>query len=170
MNRINMNRMSSVSTVRTNKQVHCLSSSINIYVHCLSMFTAYLVQSTANSINQTVYNILFSMLAGLDGLTHKLPQQLLHLSLSNGSNLCIPYFLISHFTLCSHVFVGLPLPLHPGTSKLRHCDTQTSTSFLSTCPYQRNLPFRTTSATLTIPRRPSNSSCVTAVHSEKTPY
>jgi len=34
------------------------------------------------------------------------PQQLLHLSLSNGSTLCIPYFLISHFTLCSHVFLG----------------------------------------------------------------
>jgi len=41
------------------------------------------------------------------------PQQLLHLSLSNGSNLYILYFLISHFTHCSYDFLGLPLPLHP---------------------------------------------------------
>jgi len=73
------------------------------------------------------------------------PQQL-HLSLSNGYTLCIPHFLISHFTTCSHVFLGLPLPLHPWTTNLRHFDTQTSTSFLSTCPYYPNLPFQTTSA------------------------
>jgi len=80
------------------------------------------------------------------------PQQLLHLSLSNGSTLCIPYFLISQFTLCSHVFLGLPLPLHPWSSNLRHLDTQSSTAFLSTCPYQRNLLFRTTSATTHYPQ------------------
>jgi len=27
----------------------------------------------------------------------------------NGSTLCIPYFLISHYTLCSYVFLGLNL-------------------------------------------------------------
>jgi len=77
--------------------------------------------------NQIVYNVLSSMLARVGRLD---PQQLLHLSLSNGSILCIPYFLISHFTLCSHVYLGLPL--HPWTSNLRHFDTQSSTSFLYT--------------------------------------
>jgi len=67
------------------------------------------------SISQTVNNVLFSMLARVGRLD---PQPLLHLYISNGSTLCIPYFLISHFTLCSHVFLGLPLPLHPSTSNL----------------------------------------------------
>jgi len=45
-------------------------------------------------------------------------EQLLYLSLSNGSTLSIPYFLISHFTLCSHVFLGLPPAPEPPTSSL----------------------------------------------------
>jgi len=93
-----------------------------------------------NQINQTVYKVLVSMLARIGRLD---PQQLLQLSLSNGSTLCIPYFIISHFTLCSHVFLGLLLPLQCWTSNTRHLDIQSSTSFLSTCPYQRNLPFQT---------------------------
>jgi len=56
-----------------------------------------------------------------------------------------PLHTVPLLTLCSHVFLGLPLPLHPWNSSLRHFDAKSSTSFLSTCPYQRNLPFRTTS-------------------------
>jgi len=52
-------------------------------------------QTELQSINQSVSNVLFSMLARVGRFD---PQQLLHLSLSNGSTLCIPYFLISHFT------------------------------------------------------------------------
>jgi len=63
------------------------------------------------SINQTVYNVLFLCLHGLDGYSLN-PQQLLHLSLSNGSTLCVPYFLSSHLILCSHVFLGLPTSLY----------------------------------------------------------
>jgi len=44
------------------------------------------------------------------------PPQLFHWSLSNDSILCIWYVLKSHFTLYSHVFLGLPLTLHTGTS------------------------------------------------------
>jgi len=65
-------------------------------------------EHTVQSINQTVYDVLFYMLARVGRLD---PQQLLHLSKSNGSTLCIPYFLISHFTHCSHVFIG-PAPTH----------------------------------------------------------
>jgi len=60
-------------------------------------------------INQVVYNVLFPMLARVGRFD---PQQLLHLSLSNGSPLCIQYFFILHFTHCSHVFLDLPLPLN----------------------------------------------------------
>jgi len=52
----------------------------------------YLVSPAFNTIKQTVYNALFSMLARVGRFD---PQQLLHLSLSNGSTLCIPYFTLA---------------------------------------------------------------------------
>jgi len=67
----------------------------------LSLFNFIVYLGLPQSISQTVYNVHFSMLAQVVRLD---PKQLLHLSLSNSSTLCIPYFLISHFTLCSHVF------------------------------------------------------------------
>jgi len=61
------------------------------------------------SIKQSITSF-FSMLARVGQFD---PQQLLHCPYqANGSIRYIPYFLISHFTYCSHVFFGLPLPLN----------------------------------------------------------
>jgi len=61
------------------------------FVRFFSIFTQVTTLQSIK-INPTVYNVLFSMLARVGRLD---PQQLLHLSLSNGSTLCIPYFLTS---------------------------------------------------------------------------
>jgi len=76
------------------------------------------------SINQTVNNVLFFMLARVRRLD---PQQLLHLSLSNGSTLCIPYSLISHFIHCSGPCLlrsaPTPEPLTSDTLTPSNCKT-----------------------------------------------
>ena len=45
----------------------------------------------------------------------------------------------SSLTTCVQVLVGLPLGLGPSTSYSMHFFTQSSSSFRSTCPYQRSL-------------------------------
>src|SRR5881628_1206185 len=85
-------------------------------------------------------------------------QHSLHLFLSSGFTPNIPYLLLSLSTHCFQVFLGLPLPLPPSTSNTRHFETQSSASFLSTCPNHHDLPFSTISTTLTIPSLHSNSS------------
>src|SRR5580698_9822482 len=61
---------------------------------------------------------------------------------------------ISHFSLkshisfsthCHHVFLGLPLPLLPGTFIFLQADTQSSSSLHSTCPNDLSRPLLTTS-------------------------
>src|SRR5881628_3846706 len=85
-------------------------------------------------------------------------QHSLHLFLSAGFTTNISYLPLSLSTHCFQVFLGLPLPLPPPTSNTRHLETQSSATFLSTCPNHLNLPFSTISTALTIPSLHSNSS------------
>src|SRR5258706_9136641 len=62
---------------------------------------------------------------------------------------------------CTHscqVFLPLPLPLTPSTTKLLHADTQSVGSLRSTCPYHLSLPRLTTSEIPSMPKRLNNSS------------
>src|SRR5258706_4952930 len=62
---------------------------------------------------------------------------------------------------CTHscqVFLPLPLPLTPSTTKLLHAETQSVGSLRSTCPYHLSLPRLTTSEIPSMPKRLNNSS------------
>src|SRR5258706_4564097 len=61
---------------------------------------------------------------------------------------------------CTHscqVFLPLPLPLTPSTTKLLHADTQSVGSLRSTCPYHLSLPRVTTSEIPSMPKRLNSS-------------
>src|SRR5579862_3102521 len=60
---------------------------------------------------------------------------------------------ISFSTHCHHVFLGLPLPLLPGTFIFLQADTQSSFSLRSTCPNHLSRPLLTTSKTSSTPSR-----------------
>jgi len=88
-------------TTQFNNLSHTFLKSENVREKNLSLLNARIFNSqikpgtnniSNQSINQTVFNVLISMLAPVGRLD---PQQLLHLSLSNSSPLCIPYVLIS---------------------------------------------------------------------------
>src|SRR5258706_722288 len=62
---------------------------------------------------------------------------------------------------CTHscqVFLPLPLPLAPSTTKPLHADTQSVGSLRSTCPYHHSLPRLTTSEIPSMSKRLNNSS------------
>src|SRR6267154_2948589 len=54
-------------------------------------------------------------------------------------------------THSNHVFLPLPLPMTPFTSKFLHLETQSTVVLRSTCPYHLSLPRLTTLSTLSIP-------------------
>src|SRR6267154_620986 len=53
-------------------------------------------------------------------------------------------------THSNHVFLPLPLPVTPSTSKFLHLETQSTAVIRTTCPYHLSLP-RLTLSTLSIP-------------------
>src|SRR6059036_321724 len=59
-----------------------------------------------------------------------------------------------------HVFLPLPFPMLPTTSKFLHLETQSSAFLRSTCPYHLNRPRLTTLYTLSIPNPCLSSSLV----------
>src|SRR5206468_13043952 len=65
---------------------------------------------------------------------------LLHNSLSLVSSTFNPNRFISLLTHSLHVFLLLPLPTLPSTPRFKHFLTQSSSDFLSTCPYHLSLP------------------------------
>src|SRR5206468_5416605 len=69
----------------------------------------------------------------------------LHNSLSLVSSTFNPNRFISLLTHSLHVFLLLPLPTLPSTPRFKHFLTQSSSDFLSTCPYHLSLPCLTTS-------------------------
>src|SRR5206468_6838562 len=98
---------------------------------------------------------VFSMLARLRRVPNIF---LLHDSLSLVSSTFKPNIFISLLTHSLHVFLLLPLPTLPSTPRFKHFLTQSSSDFLSTCPYHLSLPCLTTSWINSIPRRSRNSS------------
>src|SRR6267154_191383 len=54
-------------------------------------------------------------------------------------------------THSNHVFLPLPLPMTPSTSKFLHLETQSTAVLRSTCPYHLSLPRLPTLSTLSIP-------------------
>src|SRR6184192_909529 len=58
---------------------------------------------------------------------------------------------MSLFTHSIHVFLGLPFPAPPTTTKFLHLETQSSTSLRSTSPNHLSLPCLTTPSTPTTP-------------------
>src|SRR6059036_970702 len=58
---------------------------------------------------------------------------------------------MSLFTHSIHVFLGIPFPTPPTTTKFLHLETQSSASLRSTCPNHLSLPCLTTLSTPTIP-------------------
>src|SRR5579872_1242136 len=77
---------------------------------------------------------------------------LLQPSLSCASSLFNPKSFKSLPTHSDHVFLPLPLPLTPSTSRYVHFDTQSSSSLRSTCQNHLSLPLFTISPTSSIPR------------------
>src|SRR5579872_7021305 len=70
---------------------------------------------------------------------------LLQPSLSCASSLFNPKSFISLPTHSDHVFLPLPLPLAPSTSRYLYFDTQSSSSLCTTCPNHLSLPLLTIS-------------------------
>ena len=81
----------------------------------------------------------------------------LHLQRSMASSLFILRAWQSSRTTSLQVLFGLPLCLGPSTSYTIHFFTQSSSSFRSTCPYQRNLFCCNTNAMSSIPSLSLNS-------------
>ena len=76
---------------------------------------------------------------------------LLQISRSCASSfLSFNFFYVICYTLLP-ILLPLPRPFFPATTRFLHADTQSSESFRSTCPNHLNVPWRTLSATLTIP-------------------
>src|SRR5258706_329388 len=68
---------------------------------------------------------------------------------------------------CTHscqVFLPLPLPLAPSTTRSLHADTQSVGSLRSTCPYHLSLPRLTTSEIPSMSKRLNNSSLLKYNH------
>src|SRR5580698_1464861 len=65
-----------------------------------------------------------------------------------------------------HAFLGLPLPLIPGTFIFLQANTQSSSSLRSTCPNHLNRPLLTTSKTSSTPSRNIISSALILSRSE----
>src|SRR2546425_12278210 len=67
---------------------------------------------------------------------------------------------MSVFTHSIHVFLPLPFPMPPTTSKFLHLETQSSAFLRSTCPYHLNRPRLITLSTLSTPNTCLSSSFV----------
>src|SRR4051812_44414975 len=76
---------------------------------------------------------------------------------------------MSLLTYSIHVFLGLPFPAPPTTTKFLHSETQSSASLRSTCPNHLSLPRLTTLSTPTIPSPRMSSSLVLQSHSRHSP-
>src|SRR5258706_7498906 len=68
------------------------------------------------------------------------------------------YLFMSSCTHSCQVFLPLPLPLVPSTTKPLHADTQSVGALRSTCPYHLSLPRFTTSKIPSMSKRRNNSS------------
>ena len=96
------------------------------------------------------FSVLLSMLARVGRF---LPVCSFHNVLSCAHSALRPTERKSCLTHSSHVFLLLPLPFGPATTKFLQADTQSSLFFRSRCPNHRRRPHLTTSATRSTPKR-----------------